>query len=106
MCPNQLAQSKNEEEIIELKPASKKVGDILNKYEKNFWSQEGKDKTDESNQQYWYQIQHYINKLDKHKIFNTKIFLNLVIHFQSLQRKKRILLNIAYWLESLQRFLI
>ena len=44
-------QKKEEEEVIELKPASKKVGDILNRYEKNFWSQEGKDKTDELNQQ-------------------------------------------------------
>ena len=81
-------QKKEEEEVIELKPASKKVGDILNRYEKNFWSQEGKDKTDESNQQYWYQIQHYINKLDKHKIFNTDNIFELGNTFPKSSKKK------------------
>ena len=81
-------QKKEEEEVIELKPASRKVGDILNRYEKYFWSQEGKDKTDESNQQYWYQIQHYINKLEKHQIFNSENIFELGNTFPKASKKK------------------
>ncbi len=81
-------QKKEEEEVIELKPASRKVGDILKRYEKYFWSQEGKDKTNESNQQYWYQIQHYINKLEKHQIFNTENIFELGNTFPKASKKK------------------
>ena len=81
-------QKKEEEEVIELKPASRKVGDILKRYEKYFWSQEGKDKTNESNQQYWYQIQLYINKLEKHQIFNTENIFELGNTFPKASKKK------------------
>ena len=78
-------QKKEEEEVIELKPASRKVGDILKRYEKYFWSQEGKDKTSEG---YWYQIQHYINKLEKHQIFNTENIFELGNTFPKASKKK------------------
>ena len=78
-------QKKEEEEVIELKPASRKVGDILKRYEKYFWSQEDKDKTSEG---YWYQIQHYINKLEKHQIFNTENIFELGNTFPKASKKK------------------
>ena len=78
-------QKKEEEEVIELKPTSKKVGDILKRYEKYFWSQEDKDKTSEG---YWYQIQHYINKLEKHQIFNTENIFELGNTFPKASKKK------------------
>ncbi len=78
-------QKKEEEEVIELKPTSKKVGDILKRYEKYFWSQEDKDKTSEG---YWYQIQHYINKLEKHQIFNTEKIFELGNTFPKASKKK------------------
>ena len=69
-----------EEETIVLKPVSKKVGAIIKRYEKDFWSKEGRNKTDEANQQYWYQIQYYVNKIEKHKLltFENGVGLQLL----------------------------
>ena len=70
-------QKKDEEESILLKPVSRKIGDILRRYEKYFWSQEKKSKTNSSNMNYWKQIEHYINKMEKHKILTYENILEL-----------------------------
>jgi len=81
-------KSKEEEETIVLKPVSKKVGDIIKRYEKDFWSKEGRNKTDEANQQYWYQIQHYVNKIEKHKLLSVENIFELGNTFPKASKKK------------------
>jgi len=81
-------QKKDEEESILLKPVSRKVGDILRRYEKYFWSQEKKSKTNSSNMNYWKQIEHYINKMEKHKILTYENILEVGNTFEKGSKKK------------------
>ena len=81
-------QKKNEEESILLKPVSRKIGDILRRYEKYFWSQEKKSKTNSSNMNYWKQIEHYINKMEKHKILTYENILEVGNTFEKGSKKK------------------
>lgn len=81
-------QKKDEEESILLKPVSRKIGDILRRYEKYFWSQEKKSKTNSSNMNYWKQIEHYINKMEKHKILTYENILEVGNTFEKGSKKK------------------
>ena len=81
-------QKKDEEESILLKPVSRKIGDILRRYEKYFWSQEKKSKTNSSNMNYWKQIEHYINKMEKHKILTYENILEVGNTFKKGSKKK------------------
>jgi len=81
-------QKKDEEESILLKPVSRKIGDILRRYEKYFWSQEKKSKTNSSNMNYWKQIEHYINKMEKHKILTYANILEVGNTFEKGSKKK------------------
>ena len=81
-------QKKDEEESILLKPVSRKIGDILRRYEEYFWSQEKKSKTNSSNMNYWKQIEHYINKMEKHKILTYENILEVGNTFEKGSKKK------------------
>ena len=70
-------QKKEEEEVIELKPASKKVGDLIKRYEIYHWNKENKDKNNKSNLSGWKQIEIYLNKMDRHKILTTENIIEL-----------------------------
>ena len=70
-------QKKEEEEVIELRPASKKVGDLIKRYEIDYWNKENKDKNNKSNVSGWKQIEIYLNKMDRHKILTTENIIEL-----------------------------
>ena len=70
-------KSKEEEENIVLKPASRKVGDIIKRFEIDYWNKENKDKNNKSNVSGWKQIEIYLNKMDRHKILTTENIIEL-----------------------------
>ena len=70
-------KSKEEEENIVLKPASRKVGDIIKRFEIDYWNQENKDKNNKSNVSGWKQIEIYLNKMERHKILTTENIIEL-----------------------------
>ena len=49
----------DEEEKIEVDKESRKVRDVIKKFEDDFWSQEDKDRNNPSNMAGWKQIEHY-----------------------------------------------
>ena len=51
-------------------------------------SKEGKNKTNDANQQYWYQIQHYFNKIGNHKLLTTENIFELGNTFPKGSKKK------------------
>ena len=60
-----------------MKPASRKVGDIIKRFEIDYWNQENKDKNNKSNVSGWKQIEIYLNKMERHKILTTENIIEL-----------------------------
>ena len=77
-----------EEETIELIQESRKVGDIIKRFEKDFWSAEDKDKNNNQNMAGWKQIEGYLLQMEKHKILNYENIVELANKAPNGSKKK------------------
>ena len=66
-----------EEETIELIKESRKVGDIIKRFEEDFWSAEDKNRNNNQNMAGWKQIEGYLLQMEKHKILNYENIVEL-----------------------------
>ena len=79
---------KKNEEPVELVKESRKVGDIIKRFEKDFWSAEDKDKNNNQNMAGWKQIEGYLLKMEKHKILNYENIVELANKAPAGSKKK------------------
>ena len=80
---------KNEEdETVELLKESRKVGDIIKRFEKDFWSAEDKDRNNNQNMAGWKQIEGYLLQMEKHKILNYENIVELANRSPNGSKKK------------------
>tara|TARA_Y100001968_G_scaffold330366_1_gene382047 strand:- start:13674 stop:14855 length:1182 start_codon:yes stop_codon:yes gene_type:complete len=79
---------KKNEEPVEILKESRKVGDIIKRFEKDFWSAEDKDKNNNQNMAGWKQIEGYLLKMEKHKILNYENIVELANKAPAGSKKK------------------
>ena len=77
-----------EEEKIEIDKQSRKVGDIIKRFEEDFWSAEDKDRNNNQNMAGWKQIEGYLLKMEKHKILNYENIVELANKAPAGSKKK------------------
>ena len=77
-----------EEEKIEVDKESRKVRDVIRKFEEDFWSQEDKDRNNPSNMAGWKQIEHYLKMMEGHKILTTQSIIELGNTIPKASKKK------------------
>ena len=77
-----------EEETVELIKESRKVGDIIKRFEKDFWSAEDKDRNNNQNMAGWKQIEGYLLQMEKHKILNYENIVELANKAPNGSKKK------------------
>ena len=77
-----------EEEKIEVDKESRKVRDVIRKFEEDFWSQEDKDRNNPSNMAGWKQIEHYLKMMEGHKILTTQNIIELGNTIPKASKKK------------------
>ena len=77
-----------EEEKIEVDKESRKVRDVIRKFEEDFWSQEDKDRNNPSNMAGWKQIEHYLKMMEGHKILTTQAIIELGNTIPKASKKK------------------
>ena len=77
-----------EEEKIEIDKQSRKVGDIIKRFEEDFWSAEDKDRNNNQNMAGWKQIEGYLLQMEKHKILNYENIVELANKAPTGSKKK------------------
>ena len=79
---------KKEESTVEPIKESRKVRDIIKRFEKHFWNQPDKDKTNKTQQSGWTAIKVYLDKMEGHKILNYENIVELADTAPSGSKKK------------------